>query len=129
MSHRNALLTPRSRLQLAQCVVHQCWSLRRAAEHFQVSVPTAAPWAQRYREHGPEAMEDRSNRPHSSPRRTATRTERRSTGVRVNPPVGVGEISYLLVIHHSTVDRVLSRYRLADVTGLGRGTGRLKQYQ
>ena len=40
------------RLQLAQCVVDQHWSLRRAAERFQVSVPTAVRWAERYREHG-----------------------------------------------------------------------------
>jgi transposase len=58
MSHPNAILTPRGRLQLAQCVVDQCWSLRRAAERFQVSVPPAARWARRYREHCPAGMED-----------------------------------------------------------------------
>ena len=130
MSHPNALLTPRGRLQLAQCVVDQCWSLRRAAERFQVSVPTAARWAQRYREHGPEAMEDRSSRPHSSPRRTATRTERRIIAVRVNRRWGPARIGYLLGIHPSTVHRVLSRYRLAKLTWLDRGTGRvIRRYE
>jgi transposase len=108
MSHPNALLTPGGRLQLAQIVVDQCWSLRRAAERFQVSVPTAARWAQRYREHGPEATTDRSSRPHFSPRRTATRIERRIIAVRVNRRWGPARIGYLLGIHPSTVHRVLS---------------------
>lgn len=130
MSHPNALLTPRGRLQLAQCVVDQHWSLRRAAERFQVSVPTAVRWAERYREHGPEAMEDRSSRPHSSPQRTATRTERRIIAVRVNRRWGPARIGYLLGIHPSTVHRVLSRYRLAKLTWLDRGTGRvIRRYE
>lgn len=130
MSHPNALLTPRGRLLLAQCVVDQCWSLRRAAERFQVSVPTAARWAQRYSEYGPEAMEDRSSRPHFSPRRTATRTERRIISVRVNRRWGPARIGYLLGIHPSTVHRVLSRYHLARLTWLDRGTGRvIRRYE
>ena len=130
MSHPNAFLTPRGRLQLAECVVDQGWSLRRAAERFQVAVPTAARWAQRYREHGPEAMRDRSSRPHSSPRRTSTRTERRIIAVRVNRRWGPARIGYLLGIHPSTVHRVLSRYRLAKLTWLDRGTGRvIRRYE
>lgn len=125
MSHPNALLTPRGRLQLAQCVVDQHWSLRRAAERFQVSVPTAARWARRYREHGPEAMNDRSSRPHNSPRRLATRSERRVIAVRVNRRWGPARIGYLLGLHPSTVHRVLSRYGLAKLTWLDRGTGRV----
>ena len=130
MSHTNAFLTPRGRLQLAQCVVDQCWSLRRAAERFQVSVPTAARWAQRYREHGQDGMEDRSSRPHHSPRRTATRTERRIIAIRVNRRWGPARIGYLLGLHPSTVHRVLSRYRLAKLTWLDRGTGRvIRRYE
>jgi hypothetical protein len=110
--------------------VDQHWSLRRAAERFQVSVPTAVRWAERYREHGPEAMEDRSSRPHSSPQRTATRTERRIIAVRVNRRWGPARIGYLLGIHPSTVHRVLSRYRLAKLTWLDRGTGRvIRRYE
>lgn len=130
MSHPNAFLTPRGRLQLAQCVVDQCWSLRRAAERFQVSVPTAERWAKRYRQEGPEGMVDRSSRPHSSPRRTATRTERRIIAVRVNRRWGPARIGYLLGLHPSTVHRVLSRYRLAKLTWLDRGTGRvIRRYE
>ncbi len=41
-------MTECGRLRLARCVVEQQWPLRRAAERFSVSVPTAARWAERY---------------------------------------------------------------------------------
>ncbi|WP_271035829.1 leucine zipper domain-containing protein, partial [Mycolicibacterium hassiacum] len=67
MVHANASLTPRGRLRLAQAVVDQGWSLRRAAERFQCSVATAKKWADRYRDGGEAAMVDRPSRPHRSP--------------------------------------------------------------
>ena len=72
MSHANAALTPRHRLKLARAVVEDGWSISYAAAVFNVSWPTAKRWAERYRTGGPAAMEDRSSRPHSSPRRTWT---------------------------------------------------------
>ena len=59
--HRNAPLSETGRLRLARCVVDDRWPLRRAAERFQVSVGTAKRWADRYREHGPAGMTDRSS--------------------------------------------------------------------
>ncbi|TYQ05573.1 UNVERIFIED_ORG: transposase IS481 family protein, partial [Gordonia westfalica J30] len=44
MTHRNAFLTERGRLSLAQCVVDQGWPLRRAAERFNCSPATAKKW-------------------------------------------------------------------------------------
>jgi hypothetical protein len=77
MPHRNAPLTETGRLRLARCVVDDGWPLRRAAERFQVSPTTAKRWADRYRELGEAGMSDHSSRPHHSPHRTPTRTERR----------------------------------------------------
>lgn len=77
MSHANAKLAPRGRLELARCIVVDGYPIRRAAERFQVSPTTAARWAGRYRRHGEAGMVDRSSRPYRSPRRTPTRTERR----------------------------------------------------
>lgn len=122
MSHANATLTPRGRLRLARCVVEDGWPLRRAAERFQVSVSTAARWATRYREHGAEAMTDRSSRPHHSPQQTPLRTERRIIALRVNNRWGPARIGYRLGIHPSTVHRVLSRYALARLSWLDRAT-------
>ncbi|MDT7686175.1 MAG: hypothetical protein QOG57_6485, partial [Pseudonocardiales bacterium] len=45
MSHRNAPLSETGRLLLARCVVDEGWSLRRAAERYQVAVTTAQRWA------------------------------------------------------------------------------------
>jgi transposase InsO family protein len=104
-------------------VVEQGWPLRRAAERFQVSVTTASRWAGRYRELGAAGMADRSSRPHRSPRRTPTRTERRIIKVRVLRRWGPHRIGYLLGLHPSTVHRVLTRYRLAKLRWLDRPTG------
>ncbi|QZH64053.1 IS481 family transposase [Mycolicibacterium farcinogenes] len=125
MSHRNAPLSETGRLRLARCIVEDGWSLRRAAERFQVAVTTAQRWARRYREEGPAGMADRSSRPHRCPNRTPVRTERRIVKVRVLRRWGPARIAYLLGLNVSTVHRVLRRYRLARLRWLDRPTGRV----
>jgi transposase InsO family protein len=119
------LLTPRGRLELARLVVDEGWGLRRAAERFQVSHTCAKRWADRYRAGGPGAMDDRPCRPHHSPRRTATRTERRIVALRVNRRWGPARIAWHLGMQPSTVHRVLSRYHLARLAWLDRASGRV----
>lgn len=123
--HRNAPLSETGRLRLARCIVDDGWPLRRAAERFQVSVNTAARWAGRYRELGLAGMCDRSSRPHRSPNRTPTRTERRIIKVRVIRRWGPARIAYLLGLNVSTVHRVLRRYGVAKLRWLDRATGRV----
>lgn len=125
MSHPNAFLAPKGRLLLARCVVDDGWPLRRAAERFQVSVPTAARWAERYRQLGEDGMEDRSSRPLRSPSRTPQRRERRIIALRVNRRWGPARIGYLLGLQPSTVHKVLSRFGLAKLSWLDRATGRV----
>jgi transposase InsO family protein len=125
MHHPNAPLTETGRLRLARCVVDDGWPLRRAAERFQVSPTTAWRWADRYRRCGEAGMRDRSSRPHTSPRRTPTRTERRIIKVRVLKRWGPARIAYLLGLNPSTVHRVLARYRLARLAHLDRATGQV----
>jgi transposase InsO family protein len=115
MSHRNAPLSELGRLRLARCVVDDGWPLLRAAERFQVSVTTTVRWASRYRVLGEAGMADHSSRPHHSPRRTRTRTERRIIKVRVVRRWGPARIGYLLGLHPSTVYRVLTHYGLAKL--------------
>jgi transposase InsO family protein len=130
VSHVNALLAPRGRLELAQLIVEEGWPLRRAAERFQVSHETARKWARRYRAGGKAAMQDRSSRPHSSPTRTPTRVERRIVGLRVNRRWGPARIAYLLGLHPSTVHKVLSRFGMARLAWLDRATGRvIRRYE
>ncbi|PWK76417.1 transposase, partial [Lentzea atacamensis] len=123
ITHANAPLTELGRLRLARCVVDDGWPLRRAAERFQVSVSTAKRWADRYRTEGPAGMADRSSRPHSSPRRTCPRQERRIVKVRLARRWGPARIAYLLELNPSTVHRVLRRFRLARLRHLDRATG------
>jgi transposase InsO family protein len=110
VSHANATLTPRGRLLLARCVVIDGWPLRRAAERFGVSQMTAKRWADRFRALGEAGMAGRSSRPHSSPRRTPTRIERRILGLRVSRRWGPARIAFRLGLAVSTVGRVLRRY-------------------
>jgi transposase InsO family protein len=128
--HRNAPLTETGRLRLARCVVEDGWPLRRAAERFQVSPTTAQRWADRYRRLGEAGMTDRSSRPHHSPRRTPTHTERRIIKVRVLRRWGPARIAHLLRLVPSTVHRVLTRYGLARLAHLDRATGRaIRRYE
>ncbi|KAA8884405.1 IS481 family transposase [Nocardia colli] len=130
MSHRNAPLSELGRLRLARCVVDDGWPLRRAAERFQVSATTAARWAKRYRLQGAAGMADRSSRPHHSPYRTSTHTERRIIKVRVLRRWGPARIAYLLGLHPSTVHRILTRYRLARLRWLDRATAEpIRRYE
>jgi transposase InsO family protein len=110
VSHRNAFLAHSGRLRLARCIVVDGWSLRRAAERFNVSVPTAARWSRRYRELGEGGLVDRRSRPLSCPHRTGRRTERRVLGLRVNRRWGPARIAYHLHLNISTVHRILTRY-------------------
>ncbi|MGI5450396.1 IS481 family transposase [Streptomyces sp. CA-243310] len=130
MSHRNAPLTETGRLRLARCVVEDGWPLRRAAERFQVSPTTAQRWAARYRRQGEAGMADHSSRPHHSPKRTPTRTERRIIKIRLLRRWGPARIAHHLRLVPSTVHRVLTRYRIARLTHLDRTTGRvIRRYE
>jgi transposase len=110
--------------------VEDGWSLRRAAERFQVSPTTAQRWAGRYRQVGPAGMVDRPSRPHRSPRRTSRRRERRIIKLRVTRRWGPARIAYHLRLQPSTVHRVLSRWGLARLSWLDRATGRpIRRYE
>jgi transposase InsO family protein len=123
VSHGNAPLAPLGRLRLAQAVVDEGWSLRRAAERFQVSVPTAARWAGRYRGRdlarpAIEAMADRPSRPRRCPAATRRPLVRKIVHLRAKRGWGPARIAHRLGLHPSTVGRVLRREgmpRLADV--------------
>jgi transposase InsO family protein len=136
VSHPNAVLAHSGRLRLARCVVVDGWSLRRAAERFNVSVPTAARWSRRYRESGEAGLEDRTSRPAACPHRTGVRTERRVLGLRVHKRWGPARIAYHLHLNISTVHRILTRYlcpplRFTDpATGVRvRGRDRARRYE
>lgn len=122
VTHADAPLTPAGRLRLARCIVDDRWSIRRAAERFQVAPATAKRWADRYRA-GQVVLTDRSSRPYSSPNRLPVRTERRIIGLRFTHRWGPHRIGYHLNIPRSTVERVLARYRMPLLGHVDQATG------
>jgi transposase InsO family protein len=128
--HRNAPLSATGRLRLARCVVEDKWSLRRAAERFQVSHNTAKRWADRYRAEGLTGMADRSSRPHRSPRRTCAPMERKVLHLRAKRRWGPGRIGGRLGLPASTCHAVLRRAGVARLAHLDRATGRpVRRYE
>jgi len=123
MTHRNAFLTPRGRLMLAQCVVDAGWTLRRAAERFNCSASTAKKWADRYRGGGGAAMNDASSRPHRCPHQLPVRRERRIIKVRCTKQWGAARIAAHLKVARSTVEAVLRRYQMPLLRHLDSTTG------
>src|SRR5438445_11289271 len=67
--HKNARLSFRSRESLARLVIEQGATRKAAAAAFRVSAKTAAKWIVRFRVAGLDGLQDRSSRPHRSPRR------------------------------------------------------------
>jgi transposase InsO family protein len=137
--HANALLTPRGRLELAETVVEDGWPLRRAAERFQVSVPTAQRWAQRYRQRdlsvpAIEAMKDRSSRPRRSPHQTRPVKVRKILHLRAKRGWGPARIGHKLGLAPSTVNRVLRREGVPRLNQVDLATrrqirGQIKRYE
>jgi leucine-zipper of insertion element IS481 len=123
MSHANACLTPRGRSRLASAIVDDGWTMTRAAERFQCSTATAKKWADRYRDSGEAGMQDRSSRPHRSPRRLSQRRERRIIKLRFTRRWGPHRIASHLHLPRSTVEAVLRRYRMPLLRHLDQTSG------
>ena len=130
MVHANAVLTPRGRLLLARRVVDEGWPIVRAAEHFNVSWPTAKRWASRYVEMGEAGMVDRSSRPHRSPHRTPQPVLRRIVDLRWRHRLSPLAIASRLSMPASTVYAVLVRCRLNRLSHIDIRTGEpIRRYE
>jgi len=123
VSHANAALTPRQRLRLARQIVDDGWSVSAAAVYFRVSYPTAAKWARRYVELGPDGMADRSSRPHSHPNRTPRSTVKKIVHLRIRKRLGPVQIAGRLGMPASTVHAVLVRCHLNRLSHVDVTTG------
>ena len=111
MSHANAALTPKARLELGRLVVDRGWTVSQAADYYRVSWPTANRWALRYRElrEGSDQpvtsvmMGDRSSRPARSPSKTSEPLKRKIVHLRWKKAMGPVQIAGKLGIPASTV--------------------------
>lgn len=123
MTHANAALTPRQRLRLARQVVDEGWSIAAAAAYFRVSWRTAERWARRYVEMGEAGMQDRSSRPHSSPKKTARPLVRKVVHLRWKKRWGPVAIGAQLGMPASTVHAILVRCRVNRLSHVDVRTG------
>jgi transposase InsO family protein len=111
-------------------VVEEGWSISAAADFFRVSYPTAAKWAKRYVELGPEGMGDRSSRPHSHPNRTPQSMVKKIVHLRIKKRLGPVQIAGRLGVPASTVHAVLVRCRLNRLSHVDVKTGeRARRYE
>jgi transposase InsO family protein len=138
VSHANAALTPKARLELGRLVVDRGWSVAQAADYYRVSWPTANRWAVRYRELlvvSPVPVTsamlcDRSSRPAHSPRKTPAPLTRKIVHLRWHKLMGPVQIGGQLGLPASTVYRVLVRCRINRLSHLDRRTGEpIRRYE
>lgn len=123
MSHACAALTPKARLRLARLIVEDGWSVAAAAKLFMVAWPTARRWELRFREHGPNGMNDNFIRPHTSSTLTTTSVVKKIVALRWRKRLGPVQIAYRLRLAASTVKAVLVRCRVNWPRYIDRVTG------
>ena len=128
MAHRNARLTPVTRLELVR-EVEAGWSQAEVARRFRVSRPTVAKWVRRFREAGADGLEDRNSAPHRHPRRTAPELEQRICAVRRSAGFGPHRIAWALGLARSTVFAVLRRFGLNRLDLLHRVSRKQLRYE
>jgi len=128
MTHRNARLTVRTRLELIQ-QVEDGWPQTEVARQFRVSRATVGKWIRRYREEGVAGLEDRSSVPRHNPRLTPPGLARIICALRRGRNWGPHRISWLLHIPRSTVYAVLRRADLHRLAWLHRTTREIVRYE
>jgi transposase InsO family protein len=99
------------------------WSIARAAEAAGVSRQTATKWVRRYRELGVAGLEDRTSRPHRSPRTLSEERVRAILVARHELAVGPHRLAPLVGSPRSTIGDVLRRHGLSRLADRDRPTG------
>ncbi len=128
MTHHNARLTFRARVELVQYVLGG-WPQAEVAQLFRVSRATVAKWVRRYRLDGEAGLKDRSSRPVQSPRRTPAALAEAILQARQERGWGPHRIGWLLGLARSTVYAVLRRAGLQRLAWLHRTTRQIVRYE
>jgi transposase InsO family protein len=109
VGHPRPRLTVFSRHLLVHRVLDQGWPAAHVAEQLGISRATAYKWVRRYRAEGEAGLNDRSSRPHRSPRRLPETAEAAILAARAEWRYGPDRLGPLLGLPPSTVHRVLHR--------------------
>ena len=115
-SHKNASLTPRGREHLVKNIASQ--GIKRAAEAAGISARAASRWKRRHQREGVAGLQDRSSRPHRSPRRIDADKVERIEGLRRNQRLGYAQIAERVGVSKSTVGRVCVQAGLAKLPSM-----------
>jgi transposase InsO family protein len=118
MAHGSSRLTPRGRRLLVDRVLVQGWAAVRVAEAAGVSRASVYKWVRRFQMEGEAGLQDRSSRPHRSPRQVPPHEEQRILGLRRGMRKGPNRLAPLVGRPASTVYAVLRR----------RGVSRLRDF-
>lgn len=129
MSHRRARLTPFGRLLLVGRVIEEGWSVAAAAESMGVSRATAHKWLRRFRDEGPEGLEDRSSAPLRRPRALSTKEVQRILDRRRRSKHGPHRLSPDLGHPRSTIYGVLARNGVSRLSSYDRPTALVVRYE
>lgn len=122
MAHRNARLTVHARLLIVER--HRAgWPQARIAEQLGVSRGTVAKWIARHEAEGLVGLEDRSSRPHSSPRRVSDEVEAQVLALRAERHRGAVFLAGELGLVASTVGRILARHQVPALAAIDQITG------
>lgn len=128
MAHRNARLTPLTRLDLVRAV-EDGLSQAEAARQFRVCRATVAKWVRRFHEGGQEGLGDRSCRPRRPSRCTPASLADAICQLRRERGWGPHRIGWALGAARSTVYAVLRRHGLHRLAWLHRVTRQIVRYE
>ena len=124
VAHANARTTFHGRLLMVQR--HQRgWPKAHIAAAMGVSRKCVRTWIDRYTAEGERGLQDRSSRPHRSPRRTAPEVEERIVELRRQARRGPDRLAAELGVAPRTVSRVLARRGAPRLAALDPLTGQV----
>ena len=128
MAHRNAPLTPRGRRLLVRRVEEFGWPAARVAEAAGVSRATVYKWTRRFRQEGLAGLQDRSSRPHRSPRALSEGQIHRILRLRRGLKRGPHRLVAVLGHPRSTIYAVLRRHGCSRLRDFDRPSGQPIRY-
>jgi transposase InsO family protein len=128
VAHPSARLTVFSRQLLVKRVVIDGWPTATVAEQLGISRATAYKWVRRFRSDGLPGLEDRSSRPHRSPRRSSDETTAAIISARARRRYGPARLASLTGYPRSTIYGVLRRAGLNRLRDTDRVTAAPVRY-
>jgi transposase InsO family protein len=123
VAHRRARLNVFGRQLLVMRVTEEGWTVAQASEALGVSRATGHKWLARYRAAGMAGLEDRSSRPHRSPRRTPDEKVQKLLRLRVRRRYGPHRLAPLAGMPRSTISDILFRTGFSRLRDTDRASG------